>query len=241
MKPASLTLLLLAIVVASPKSDGALYVWEGSSGLFPDQVPTPMTLVDAASPESPQLSAGTLTLITSDVTEQMYYIHSAISLAVPSLLQIESRLRFVSGADLSVPRTPAHIVFSFAPDRGNALFIGVDEIFLLSGNLSTRGPSVAVDTNDAFHTYRLDVNTNTGAIDVFYDLNPVPVISGAAFIDAGFTDAAEIYFGDGSDVESGVSEWQTFIHNAAVPEPSAFAYLIAAATALLCAHSFSRR
>ena len=33
----------------------------------------------------------------------------------------------------------------------------------------------------AFHSYRLDINTVAGAIAVFYDSNPTPLISGATF------------------------------------------------------------
>ena len=59
----------------------------------------------------------------------------------------------------------AHIFFTQSSELGNGLFIGVDEIFLLVAN-NVKDVSAFVDTDDAFHTYRIEVD-GAGNISVF--------------------------------------------------------------------------
>jgi hypothetical protein len=125
---------------------------------------------------------------------------------------IEARLRFVSGTTSHVARAPVVVAFTVSPTVGNALLIGADEIFLLAADL-VRGASAAVDTNDAFHTYRIEVNTSTGAIDVFYDGSFL--LSGTTFSDvATHGSVARVSFGEGSIFATGTTEWEFVRHNA---------------------------
>jgi len=98
----------------------------------------------------------------------------------------------------------------FDGTQGNALFVGQDEIFLLA-DATTRGAAASVDTDDAFHTYRIEMDA-TGAIQVYYD--GVPTLAGQAFPSAA---PAEINFGDVTDdpAVTGSAEWRFVQHNAA--------------------------
>lgn len=186
--------------------------WNASSGLLPDAVCPGWVLTDTASPEEPTISNGRLLITTSANGENIFYEQSGSDISVPGLMIIEARLRFVSGTTSHVARTPAVVRFTVAPTVGNALFIGVDEVFLLAADL-VRGASAAVDTDDVFHTYRLEVNTSTGAIDVFYD--GTFLLSGTTFSDVNSNGSvASVLFGEGSSLATGTTEWEFVRHNA---------------------------
>ena len=186
-------------------------IYEASSGLFPDESCPPWNLSDNAAPEDPSLSGGKLIISTSEDAENIFYKQSAPDIVVPDPLIIEARVKFVSGST-SVPyRAPIFIAFSISPNVGNALFIGADEIFINSDNL-VKGDSAVVDTNDAFHTYRIEVSS-TGSIEVFYD--NVLTLSGSTFESVPFNGGVErLSWGEGSISAFGNSEWKFFKHNA---------------------------
>jgi hypothetical protein len=220
----SLLLAVAMIGTALQHTHAGLSTWNGSSGLLPNQTTPEWSLIDTAPSADPILAAGTLTLSTSAGSELMVYEQSGSALSMPSVLQIEARLRFVSGTDNFAFRAPVQIGFNLAPFVGNTLSFEQDRIFLLNGNL-TVGASAVVDTDDAFHTYRIEVSTLTGAIDVFYDSGASPILQSSTFYDVDANPNTQIiYWGDYTGLESGESEWQSFSHNAsAVPEPSTFA------------------
>ena len=205
--------------------DGALYVasfaagevlrvasalegWDASSGLLPDQVCPAWTLGDTAEPEDPLLSDGALVLGTDSPAELLFYGQTTPLLTVPNPLIIDASLRFVAGTSSAI-RTIAGISF-FDGTQGNDLFVGQDEIFLLT-DATTRGAAASVDTDGAAHTYRIQMAA-TGAIQVLYD--GALKLSGQAFPSA---TPAQINFGDVTDdpAVTGSAEWIHVQHNAA--------------------------
>ena len=188
--------------------------WDASSNLFPNQITPPWTLFDAATPENPVLSGGALTLATSGL-ETLLYRMTGSQLSVPAILDITFTLRFVSGS-AGVTRGASGVGFYPAPNVGNNLWFETDTIFL-NGPGDVRGPSVALDTDGAFHDYEIQIIGGTvgSTINVFQDT--ILVLSGALIAQSSAD--ADINWGCLTESASGSAQWKSFSHNAAVPEP----------------------
>jgi hypothetical protein len=98
-----------------------------------------------------------------------------------------------------------------------------------------------VDTDDAFHTFRIELTGATlgSTINVYYDNAVAPLLSSPVVHDqAVYGNSPQIGMGDSSSKDSGVSEWEYLWHNAscipinAVPEPSSLALLTVGALLL---------
>jgi hypothetical protein len=199
--------------LAAASNHSIQVLWEASSGVTPDGLQLPFTLTDTADPEDPVLSGGTLTLSTSDNAEIMDYVQSGAEVTMPDHLVIEARLRYVSGSTSTNARQPSLIYFTTSPLIGNALMIGQDEIYLLVSN-SVKDTSAFVDTDGAYHDYRIEVTA--GVISVYHD--DIQVLTGSSYSDASTNGTSpRVGFGLGSTLSQGVSEWQSFEHNAGPP------------------------
>ena len=75
------------------------------------------------------------------------------------------------------------------------------------------GASAAVTTTDALHVYRLEVDTETGSIEVFFD--GVSKLTGKTYTDPN-NSPPYILFGEGSLFATGISDWDYVTHNAYV-------------------------
>jgi hypothetical protein len=209
-----LTLASIAILADSPSAAQTTVLWQASSGLFPDQGTRPWTLTDTAEPEEPLLSAGVLTLATDTDAEIIFYGQTAEHVSIPSDLVIETTLQVVSGSTSSNARGSVIVAFTLAPGFGNSLHIGVDDIFLLDDN-NLRGDSAVVETDDGFHTYRIEVDSS-GEVVVFYD--GVMTLSSSSFVSlpANGLDPRVIW-GLASTVSRGEVDWLSIEHNAGEP------------------------
>lgn len=214
-------------------ANAGIVSWNASSGLTPDQIG--YTLNDTSAPEDPVLAGGVLSLISDDPLESMWYVMTEPDLDLQPVVEINFRMRYVSGTNTVNFRTPAGIFVTTAPGIGSILQIGDDEVFFLSGH-TTRGPAnTSIDTN-AFHDYRMVINgTASGSgVDLYQD--SLLVLSGASYTTAvSHGTVGRIGFGDGTSNEAGSTEWTSFSHNAsAVPEPSALAALLLVVCGLSC-------
>lgn len=210
-----------ALLMLGASASAVEATWSASSGLLPDQAGLGWALNDTASPEVPVLSNGVLTLQTSTSSELLYYSldGAALDLGGPTPYWIEGRVQYVSGGQTS-GWWRAPIFFAIRGDNGvlATLEIRNDLIFIRKGDNSLAQQAV-VDTNDAFHTYRLEVaGTNAGSMVNVYQDGALVLSDDAAFSTSG---AARVFWGDASGLAYGRSDWEYVSTNlAAVPEPA---------------------
>jgi hypothetical protein len=182
--------------------------WNGSTHLMPNQVCPPSALYQNTSPLMPYFDGDSLVINTPAQDKYMYYGQSGSALSIPDTLAVEFQMRFVSGGTNDPTRVPAHAYINLANSTWNILMIGNDEIFLWSAS-GVKGPSAYVDTDGAFHTYRIEV-IGYHNIRVFYDNNlaligvTIPSVSAIP----------DIRFGKSAGFCWGVSKWLSFKHNA---------------------------
>lgn len=187
--------------------------WSGTEGL-PSSDCAPWTLLETADTETPTLASGVMTLTTSPDGEFMFYNQGDAELITPATLVIEARVRFVSGSSTNTARTVAAVGFRIGANRKrNTLYIADGEIFLLS-DASTKGNAASVATKDALHTYRIEVDTSTGAIAVLRD--GTPTLTGSTF-EVADSLTPTILFGDANGSAGGTTEWASVSHNAHTP------------------------
>ena len=123
-------------------------------------------------------------------------------LDIPTNLVLEARVRAISGT--------AAIYFVTEQGVENWLSIGTDEIFVHAGARTNRGATAHVDTDNAFHNYRIEVRgvTNGSLFQVFYD--GALTLTGSLYFEDE-DQRTEILWGS---YPSGESLWQSFRHNA---------------------------
>lgn len=180
--------------------------WNANSGVFPDHR-CPWTLFDVASPQGPVLGGGIMTLATSSDGQGLSYGQRGADFVVPSTWVMEGTLRVVSESNSGGVARGVGIYFKPADGEGNILMIGVDHMFLWSG-CWVAGTPVSLDTDEAFHTYRVEVTG--GVVDVYQD--NVHKLTGSIIVDP-CMGSKEIVWGDGTSFASAVSEWKSFSHN----------------------------
>lgn len=219
-------LTLVALTAASaPAAAGYVSSWDAASGLFPDQISPPYSLFDSNPTVDPVLAGGVLTVSTSAQLQQMYYRQLDPIVDTSGAFFIEARVRLVSGAASDPSRAPISITFTTAPNVGNVLHIDHDSVFFLKDNL-VADTKVAVDTNDAFHKYRIEYD-GAGGLTLSWD--DTEILTGETFFSTAANGPTErITWGQSSQLAFGTSEWAYFTHNAlAVPEPQTYALMLA--------------
>jgi len=209
-----LMLLAWLLIPVIPATAQTVQLWEASSGLLPSEAGLPWQLTDTASPEDPLLGSGVLTLATDPDAELLYFTQAGDAVSIPLDLVVETTLRLLSGSAAAAHRAPVSVSYTLAPYFGGSLQIGLDEIFLLADN-NLKGDSAAVDTDDEFHTYRIEVDSSGEAV-VFYD--DVATLSGNSFVSTPANGPVpRLTWGMASSYSHGVAEWVSFEHNAGVP------------------------
>jgi hypothetical protein len=193
--------------------------YDASTGELPQQT-CPAWRAVHESPAAPRVSGGNLHVETgAPDSDREYWIQNPPVFDVRDPVVVEARMRVASSSSQSPQRTGAEIGIAREPGTGNALYVGKDEIFLLAGNstLDRRGPAAEVDTDDAFHTYRIEYGAE-GVVDVYYD--GAFAFSAPAFHNETTHGVApRIYFGEGSLVARGSSDWAWVRHNGNTTHP----------------------
>ncbi len=211
---------LLYFLTIVQASHAATVSWNASSGFGPEAVG--YTLTDTATPEDPTLIASTLTLSTDSIAEVMTYRMEENQLEFASLTQIDFRMRFVTGSENFDQRGGALVSVYVDDDIFTNLWFRSDEVFTTTGSDVRDTSNMTIDTDDVFHDYQLIINgTNPGdTVQLFQDSSLVLTSQLFTAGLVGLQGAPRIAFGEGTGAETGTSDWQSFSHNAAVPEPS---------------------
>lgn len=205
----------VAIVAIAAPAWAATYNWDARSGLWPYQVdPTMSTNYDAGC--LPALSTNFLTLGTpaSVYEDHCYVMQRGTNLTAPAQLVIEAELKVVQSAHRSDAPTGSGVMIVWCFGNVSALRCVPGMMWLQSNQGAAFGPTAYVANTDDFHRYRIEVDNPTtvgGAIRVYYD--GALVIAGVTESDPDGTPS--IYFGDGTVLSSGLSQWRSFRHNAA--------------------------
>jgi len=231
----------LAVVGSALNVQAYVSNWTASSGLRPDQATTNWTYYGNSPSVTPVFWSNYMVLSTSPNTEVSFFESGPASIDIPTDLTIEFKARFGSRKGNSTAVSPMSVYFGLGGGLGSVLYLGLDDVWLAGGN-NIRGVGASVDTDDLFHTYRLQLSGSTvgSAINVFYDNSINPLFTGSLLLDSALNGNVErIGFGDHSWADSGVSKWDYLWHNAScvpinsVPEPTSAALLIAGGAMLL--------
>ncbi len=180
--------------------------WYGSSQVLPGEACPPWTLTSIGSP-SQSLLGDTLTISSTQLSDNIHYGQFDLTLAIPSVWVIEFTMRYVSGSTTASNQAPAQIFFAKQGVFQNVLWIGTDELFLWSTD-QVRGPSAFVDTDNSFHTYRIEVDSALGQTRVYHD--NVQVLTMALWAGSNPTWLA---LGEGSSSGYSTTKWTAFRHN----------------------------
>ncbi|MFN0184130.1 MAG: PEPxxWA-CTERM sorting domain-containing protein [Aquabacterium sp.] len=222
--------LALALV---PSAQALVTTWDGASNLLPEQVDPKWALVDEGA-GSPSFAGGILTIQTTSnhSARQFYTMRGAdLDFSGGAPFWLEAEMKYVSGSQTSGWwRAAGHMSFRFDNGRIAVLEIRKDLIYIRNGDNSA-GDTAVVDTDDAFHTYRMEaVGSGVGSIlNVYQD--GVLVLSDNAVYNAG--GLASVSFGEASTLATGTTQWRRVSHNMAaveaipVPEPGTWALLAA--------------
>ncbi|MDQ1303788.1 MAG: putative secreted protein with sorting signal [Pseudomonadota bacterium] len=232
MKCIRIALLLHAALLANPAA-AAVISWNAAGGLLPDQA-GPWALSDGSTVHDPVLSAGVLTLTTeADYSRQMYYGISDAGVAFPASgsYWIEATLKLGYGAS-AAGWWRAPVVVGIGFDNGNfaTLEIASDSIWIRNGNNSISA-SATVDTDDMFHTYRLEVDGQADGDQVRAYQDGVELLAASSVFYNGGTRSA--FWGDATILSYGSSEWLAVSTNVAVVPVPAAAWLMGSAVVAL--------
>ena len=152
----------------------------------------------------------------------MTYRMEENQLEFASLTQIDFRMRFVTGSENFDQRGGALVSVYVDDDIFTNLWFRSDEVFTTTGSDVRDTSNMTIDTDDVFHNYQLIINgTNPGdTVQLFQDGSLVLTSQLFTAGLVGLQGASRIAFGEGTGAETGTTDWQSFSHNAAVPEPS---------------------
>ncbi|MBD3298419.1 MAG: hypothetical protein GF341_07185, partial [candidate division Zixibacteria bacterium] len=183
--------------------------WFASSGLLPDESCPPWEYDTDPDLPDPVLTAEYLEIATTQTDPVRYYTQRDPLLRPTDSLTIEARMRFVSGGT-SPSTVHSKITFTVSPHKGNRFWIGQDSVYLgVDGGMQS---TAYVDTDDEFHTYRLEIDS-LGPITVYQD--NVLILTGSVYTDiAQFTPYRQINWGDGTSFAWGTSHWAYVKHSA---------------------------
>lgn len=210
--------LAVASILAGPaEAQWYTHEWYTGTGLRPTETCPPWILFETANVEVPDYNPVRLRLSTSSSGEVMMYSQEGAGVPFQSegSTHIQFRMRYVSGSTSDTTRRVASVLFQTGDPtpRGNILWIGLDEIFLWSAD-AVIGARAFVDTDNAYHTYRINWSMDTDSIRVYRDNVATPVLTGVAISRPAWTSYPRIVWGHQFFGAQGESRWQLFSHNA---------------------------
>jgi len=183
-------------------------IWEGSSGLLPEEICPSWNAIGSAD----YFFEGDSLVLTNTSSNYRIYIHNPAKVTWTDVLNIEFGLRCDTGTVSTPEEAFIFVQIITEPDNGNFLIIRPDEIYFRS-DWDTKGDSVLIDTDDEFHNYRI-VARSDGELLVFQDDSLV--LTSNTFYHTSWYDYQYISWGNSpmGGGGSGTSKWTYFKHDA---------------------------
>ncbi|MCH7947656.1 MAG: hypothetical protein IIC66_07660 [candidate division Zixibacteria bacterium] len=186
-------------------------IWEASKGVFPELSCPQWNVFAGAIPDTPAFIDSYLRLNTGPPASLAYFYEQLLTDIIrPDVWVIEARMQYISGqVSLFDWSAPVSIGFAVSEDSANTLEISKDTIFVRSA-VGARGPEALVDTDDEFHTYRIEIDSMS-IVQVFWDDSLV--ITHSLVEGSWSLNGRGLYWGDISGVSYGESHWEYVKHN----------------------------
>ena len=188
-------------------------LWQAPSGKLPNESCPFWVYLDGGGRGVSYIIGDTL-LINSETGydyDTVLYQQQAPELISSNYLNIEFRMRFVTGTRSETSNAAAGVRFAVSADTASCLYIGQDVAFLID-NTGAQIDSTVFDTDNDFHTYHIVVDSQR-AISVYYD----GILRLSGWMSGGWwttLPSACIAFGDLAMGAAGQSQWLYLKHNA---------------------------
>lgn len=230
---------VFAVVGSLFKAHAQVESWSASSGLWPSQASTNWSYTGDSLTYLPAIYENYFMLIDTARNKRVQYFETKPgTIELPSNLTIEFRTRIWNRNECLDTVSPAAVYFGLGGGLGGVFYLGKDEMWLGGANHTRSAGVTGMDTDNTFHTYRLELAGSD--INLFYDNSTNPLLTSPVFYDPAQNGTeAHIGFGDITKEDSGTSKWAYLWHNAgivpieSVPEPTTAALLIAGGAMLL--------
>jgi hypothetical protein len=201
---------VLSLVAVAGAQAQSLSEWEASSGVLPDEAGLGYTVIQAGNVPAPTLESGVLTVSTSQNADNYYYVQVEPDVEPDRAFTIDWEMRLLSGSSSSTARAPFMMFITIDENVGTLLGIDADRIFFVVAGLNA-GPPALVDTDDAFHAYRLE-HDGSGGFVLYQD--DVQLLSAAAYESAGSHGPLKRFgWGEGSILARGSFEISSMTHD----------------------------
>jgi hypothetical protein len=190
-------------------------LWQASSHQLPDSSCPVWKRFATNGGETATFIGDTLYIDTKTVGQEgdtLCFRQEAPDMLVPSHLNIEFRMKFISGTRSQTAEGPVGVRFAVNWDTANCLYIGKDVAFLRDYyNPPIQGDTAIFDTDDDFHTYQIRVDSLRN-VEVYCDdtLRLTGGMSGSWYP---WVLGSRVEFGDLSEHASGQSKWLYLRHN----------------------------
>ena len=203
-------MLLAALFMVTEATAQSLSVWEASSGLFPEEAGLDYEVFTSGNVPPPTLESDVLTISTSQNADNYFYLQIEPDVQPARAFRAEWEMRLLSGSSSSTGRAPFMVFITMSENIGMLLGIDLDRIFFLVDGANPGSPAL-VDTDDAFHTYRLEHDGSGGL--VLYQDN-VQLLAGNAYESASSHGPNKRFgWGEGSTLANGSFEIKSMKHD----------------------------
>lgn len=188
--------------------------WNAAGGQTPEDACVPFTLTNSLVGGAPPvtLTGGALEFASEMPADLVYYAHETEVLTFERPITVKATLQVDASSSDRDSRAYGGIgVRLGGADRDVILQIGVGTVSLVASAAAPPLSVAAVPTSDAMHTYRITVQPDTYAVEVFYD--GTSILAGQAE-PSGANVEDRIYWGDISGYASGRMRWESVSHDA---------------------------
>lgn len=202
----------LMLLVLVPPAHGAVVEWNAASGSPPDSVCPAWTKITNGGAAT--FIGDVFRIATTSCSQNVLYLQSDTSIAIPDTLVLEARLAVDQGTECVGPcghyRQVAALNVTTAPHFGSLCFVAPGEVMLVTNPCGAALTAAA--STSGMHTYRVRIVNGTSV--TVYQAG-VPLLSGSAYTSASdHSPTPRVLWGDGSSLAWGTTRWEWVRHNA---------------------------